>query len=287
MVRILVVTKHQIRVGDKLTGRHGNKGIVSKIIPSHKMPYISDGTSLDAILSPFGIISRMNLGQLKELNLGWHSFMLRNIVLNNEISTSCQLKSEKIKSFLNQYNNFTENQKTINELLINHSLYKQKNIYFQRDSFEEKNKNEKNSFQLLLNKNENRIKAYDGITGYPYHRLVTTGYLYMFKLNHLVDEKIHARTIGPEHLITKQPLGGKSRQGGQRFGEMEVWGIQSYGASFLLHEMSTIKSSSSNSKKRHLDRYRYVLLSNYTQFSGAFGILMKELWGLCLNIRGF
>lgn len=235
-VVVYVATKRKLSEGDKLAGRHGNKGVVARIIPEENMPYMPDGTPVDIVLNPLGVPSRMNVGQILECHLGWAAKTLG-------MKVSCPVfdgaKEAEIK-----------------ELLKKAGLPK-----------------------------DGKITLYDGYSGEPFDQRVTVGYMYILKLIHLVDEKIHARSIGPYSLVTQQPLGGKAQFGGQRLGEMEVWALEAYGAAFTLQEMLTVKSDDVSGRTRI---YEAIVKGEQRLTHGtpeSFNVLIKELQGLCLDIR--
>ena len=235
-VVVYVATKRKLQVGDKMAGRHGNKGIVSRIMPEEDMPFLEDGRSVDLVLNPLGVPSRMNVGQLLETHLGWAAKLL-NIYCETPV-----------------FNGATEQE--IRNLLKEAGLPE-----------------------------DGKTVVCDGFTGLPLEQKVTVGYIYMLKLNHLVDEKIHARSIGPYSLVTQQPLGGKAHFGGQRFGEMEVWALEAYGAAYTLQEMLTVKSDDVTGRSRI---YEAIVKGEQALSPGipeSFNVLVKELQGLCLDIR--
>src|SRR4029450_5660203 len=218
MVKIYVATKRQLSVGDKMAGRHGNKGVIARIVPEEDMPFLEDGTPCDILLNPLGVPSRMNVGQILETHLGWAA-----AVLGFQAQTPV-------------FDGATEDEihKAIDE--ANRAL---------RD----RRKHRKSERKALTDRELDvempyggKIQLYDGRTGERFEQKTTVGYIYMMKLHHLVDDKIHARATGPYSLITHQPLGGKARTGGQRFGEMEVWGLEAYGSAYVLQELLTVKS---------------------------------------------
>jgi DNA-directed RNA polymerase subunit beta len=223
-------------VGDKMAGRHGNKGIVSRILPEEDMPFMENGKAVDIVLNPLGVPSRMNVGQLLETHLGW----------------AAQALGLHIESPV--FNGTTEQE--IRDLLKQAKLPE-----------------------------DGKAVVFDGFTGQPFDQKITVGYIYMVKLNHLVDEKIHARSIGPYSLVTQQPLGGKAHFGGQRFGEMEVWALEAYGAAYTLQEMLTVKSDDVLGRSRI---YEAIVKGEQRLTPGtpeSFNVLVKELQGLCLDIR--
>jgi DNA-directed RNA polymerase subunit beta len=233
---VYIATKRKVSEGDKLAGRHGNKGVVSRIIPEENMPYMPDGTPVDVILNPLGVPSRMNVGQILETHLGWAAKIL-GISVDSPVFDGAS-------------------EKEIKEM-------------FQEAGLPE----------------DGKITLYDGFSGEPFDNKITVGYIYMMKLIHLVDEKIHARSIGPYSLVTQQPLGGKAQFGGQRLGEMEVWALEAYGAAFTLQEMLTVKSDDVSGRTRI---YEAIVKGEQRLTHGtpeSFNVLIKELQGLGLDIR--
>ncbi len=235
-VVVHVAMKRKISVGDKLSGRHGNKGVVSRILPEEDMPFMEDGSTVDIILNPLGVPSRMNVGQLLETHLGWAA---KNLDIKVATSTFGDVKEKQIKELLKKAN-LSVDGKTI---------------------------------------------LYDGHTGKPFHQRVTVGSMYVMKLVHMVDDKIHARAIGPYSLITQQPLGGKAQFGGQRFGEMEVWALEAYGAAFTLQEVLTVKSDDVEGRTRIYEAIVRGEQKFKPSVPESFNVLMKELQGLCLDVR--
>lgn len=236
LIKVLIAKKRKIAVGDKLSGRHGNKGVISRILPVEDMPYLPDGTPVNVVLNPLGVPSRMNLGQLLETQLGW---VARITGQKFETPVFSGMKEQEIKEWLKKIN-YSEDGKTT---------------------------------------------LYDGRTGEPFAHRVTVGVMYMMKLIHMVDDKIHARSIGPYSLITQQPLGGKAQFGGQRFGEMEVWALEAYGAAYTLQEMLTAKSDDVEGRKK---LYEAIVRGKNIQEPGipeSFNVLVKELQGLGLNVE--
>ena len=236
MVKVYNATKRVISVGDKMAGRHGNKGVISKILPVEDMPYMADGTPVDILLNPLGVPSRMNVGQILETHLGWASAKLG------------------FKSITPVFDGASEEE-------LRRSL-KEAGIPESGKTF-----------------------LYDGRTGERFEQPVTVGYIYMLKLHHLVDDKVHARATGPYSLITQQPLGGKARFGGQRFGEMEVWALEAYGAAFILQELLTVKSDDVEGRTKI---YESMVKGENTLEAGtpaSFDVLTNEIRGLGLNMQ--
>jgi DNA-directed RNA polymerase subunit beta len=236
MVKVFVATKRALAVGDKMAGRHGNKGVIAKILPVEDMPFLDDGTAVEIILNPLGVPSRMNLGQIFETHLGWAARLLGFQAL-------CPV-----------FNGASETE--IREVLRQAGLPE-----------------------------EGKVTLYDGRTGEPFDQKITVGYIYMMKLIHLVDDKIHARATGPYSLITQQPLGGKARYGGQRFGEMEVWALEAYGAAYTLQELLTVKSDDIEGRTKI---YEAMVKGTNALEAGtpvSFDVLTNEIRGLCLNLE--
>ena len=261
MVKVTVATKRTLSVGDKVAGRHGNKGVIAKILPDEDMPYLQDGTPVDIVLNPLGVPGRMNLGQILETHLGWAAAVLGFQAITPVFDGA---KEGEIFECIQEANEYVrkraEDLQTIQEAGATGEL-------------------------LVEMPRDGKITLYDGRTGEPFEQKVTVGYIYMNKLHHLVDEKIHARATGPYSLITQQPLGGKARTGGQRFGEMEVWGLEAYGASYTLQELLTVKSDDVEGRTKI---YESMVKGTNQLEAGtpvSFDVLCNELRGLCLNIH--
>ena len=259
-VRVYVAIQRKIQVGDKLSGRHGNKGVISKILPIEDMPYMKDGTSLDIMLSPLGVPSRMNLGQILETHLGWAA----DQGWSEYKGSTRAAKGAKPGTLISTpvFDGADENE--IHEIL--------RNVNPNRDG------------SLLVNE-DGKATLFDGRTGEAFDSKITIGYTYILKLIHLVDEKIHARSTGPYSMITQQPLGGKAQFGGQRFGEMEVWALEAYGASYALQELLTIKSDDTVGRVKV---YESIVKGDNIPEPGipeSFKVLLKEMQSLCLNVE--
>ncbi|MGX7589257.1 DNA-directed RNA polymerase subunit beta [Candidatus Vidania fulgoroideorum] len=282
-----IFSKRRLQIGDKMSGRHGNKGVISKILPTEDMPYLNDGTPCDLILNPLGVPSRMNLGQLLELNFGLILFILIERI-NKYINEN---EHKKIKNIFNKINP---------DLKIN---YYKKNINYYKNKisilslpFEGAGENELNdlSNKIINNKNlikfkfnffKNKLKLKNGYDGIFFKDYVSVGYMYFLKLHHIAHEKIHARSIGPYSLVTQQPLKGRSRLGGQRFGEMEVWALEAYGAAYTLQEMITIKSDDIKGREINYENISFGKNNRKFNIPESFKILLKEIKCLCLNIE--
>jgi DNA-directed RNA polymerase subunit beta len=260
MVKVYVATKRHISVGDKMAGRHGNKGVIARILPEEDMPFLDDGTTLDILLNPLGVPSRMNVGQILETHLGWAAKML-GFQAVTPVFDGC--REQELHQAL------AEAAERARELEADPDLVARAGA--ERLHF----------CQIPLG---GKVRLRDGRTGEYFDQPVTVGYLYMLKLHHLVDDKIHARATGPYSLITQQPLGGKARTGGQRFGEMEVWGCESYGAAYVLQELLTVKSDDVEGRTKI---YESMVKGRNALEAGtpvSFDVLCNEIRGLCLNI---
>ena len=261
MVKVYVSTKRQLSVGDKMAGRHGNKGVIARIVPEEDMPFLEDGTSIDILLNPLGVPSRMNVGQILETHLGWAAAVLG------------------FQSVTPVFDGATEDEifKAVEE--ANKAV---------RDRRKERKANKTSIGDRDLDAEMpwgGKIQLRDGRTGEPFEQKTTVGYIYMMKLHHLVDDKIHARATGPYSLITQQPLGGKARTGGQRFGEMEVWGLEAYGSAYVLQELLTVKSDDVEGRTKI---YESMVKGTNTLEAGtpvSFDVLCNEIRGLGLNIQ--
>jgi len=235
-VKVFVAVKRKLSVGDKVAGRHGNKGVIAKVLPEEDMPYLPDGTPVEVVLNPLGVPSRMNVGQILETHLGWAA---RSLGLRASSPVFDGAAEKEIKEMLKKAG-------------------------------------------LPLG---GKTVLYDGRTGKPFHQEVTVGYIYLMKLAHLVDDKIHARSIGPYSLVTQQPLGGKAQFGGQRFGEMEVWALEAYGAAHTLQEILTVKSDDVVGRTK---MYESIVKGECALEPGlpeSFNVLVKELQSLCLDVE--
>jgi len=261
MVKIYVAIKRALSIGDKMAGRHGNKGVIAKIMPEEDMPFLGDGTSLDILLNPLGVPSRMNVGQILETHLGWVAKVLGFNAITPVFDGA---NEDDIQRLTNEANELMSKRKA--------ELQSQRQVPPADEFFV-------NIPDTL------KIQLYDGRTGEPFDQKATIGYIYMMKLHHLVDDKIHARATGPYSLITQQPLGGKARTGGQRFGEMEVWALEGYGAAFTLQEMLTVKSDDVEGRTKI---YESMVKGQNTLEAGtplSFDVLCNEIRGLGLNIQ--
>jgi len=291
MVKVFVAIKRRLRPGDKMSGRHGNKGVVSKIVPVEDMPYRENGKPVDIVLNPLGVPSRMNVGQILETHLGWSCTELgeRMNQLINENQKNIE-KTEKIKSFLKSvYGNeiFTDNIETLsNSEFTDLCQNIKKGVPIATPVFDGAKEHDVTKMLELANlPSSGQTKLWDGRTGEKFDRSVTVGTIYMLKLHHLVEDKIHARSTGPYSLVTQQPLGGKAQLGGQRFGEMEVWALEAYGASYTLQEILTVKSDDVAGRVKV---YETIVKGEENFESGipeSFNVLIKEIKSLALNVE--
>ncbi len=290
MVKVFVAVKRKLQPGDKMAGRHGNKGVISKIAPSEDMPYLEDGTPVDVVLNPLGVPSRMNVGQILETHLGWACRGLGEQVgkLLDEAKRSGDYK--KLKSRLKDIYGPDVFKETVEPMddseLIELSNNLRPGIPIATPVFDGAHEDDINKMleQAGLD-TSGQVSLVDGRTGETFDRQVTVGYIYMLKLHHLVDDKIHARSIGPYSLVTQQPLGGKAQFGGQRFGEMEVWALEAYGAAYTLQEMLTVKSDDVSGRTKV---YEAIVRGDDTFEAGipeSFNVLVKELHSLGLNVE--
>jgi DNA-directed RNA polymerase subunit beta len=284
MAKVYVAVKRKLNVGDKMAGRHGNKGVVSNILPEEDMPFFADGTPMDVVLNPLGVPSRMNIGQIMETHLGWASKTLGQQLAAMVEEGAAQVRSEMKDIFSDRETLSLLDSMTDDEILdaarsLNNGIVMKTPVF---DGAEE------DEIWALLKRaglpEDGKALLYDGRTGVPFHNRVTVGYMYYLKLHHLVDEKIHARSTGPYSLVTQQPLGGKAQFGGQRLGEMEVWALEAYGAAYLLQEFLTVKSDDVNGRVKMYEKI--VKGSNFLE-SGmpeSFNVLVKEMMALGLEV---
>jgi len=290
MVKVHLAVKRRIQPGDKMAGRHGNKGVVSQIVPIEDMPYLEDGTPVDIVLNPLGVPSRMNIGQVLETHLGFAAKGLGDKI--GRILDE-QRQQHEIREFLDKIYNQVGGGVTKVELdnLQDEEIIELANnlrggVPMATPVFDGANEDEiKAMLELADLPTSGQLTLYDGRTGEPFSRPVTVGYMYMLKLNHLVDDKVHARSTGPYSLVTQQPLGGKAQFGGQRFGEMEVWALEAYGAAYTLQEMLTVKSDDVNGRTK---MYKNIVDGDHRMEAGmpeSFNVLVKEIRSLGINIE--
>jgi DNA-directed RNA polymerase subunit beta len=287
LVKVYIAMKRKLSVGDKMAGRHGNKGVIARILPDEDMPYLEDGTAVEIVLNPLGVPSRMNVGQILETHLGWAGKELGSKIADLLRENS---KEETIRRELKTLFKGTTLEQEISEVpddelaavadTLSHGVFTGSPVF---DGSRE------SEIKALLKSSglpeSGKTDLYDGMTGEKFEQPVTVGYIYMLKLSHLVDDKIHARSIGPYSLITQQPLGGKAQFGGQRFGEMEVWALEAYGAAFILQELLTAKSDDVYGRTKI---YEAIVKGEAAMEPGvpeSFNVLIRELQSLCLDVE--
>ena len=288
MVKVYLAVKRRVQPGDKMAGRHGNKGVISMIVPTEDMPYMEDGTPVDIVLNPLGVPSRMNIGQVLETHLGWAAKGLGQRI--GEM-LQVQATAAALRKFLDTvYNSNSREKVDLAQLndgeIVALARNLQKGVPMATPVFDGANETEiKHLLKLAGLPETGQTTLYDGRTGDPFDRPISVGYMYMMKLNHLVDDKMHARSTGPYSLVTQQPLGGKAQFGGQRFGEMEVWALEAYGAAYTLQEMLTVKSDDVSGRNQ---MYKNIVDGNHEMAAGmpeSFNVLVKEIRSLGINIE--
>jgi DNA-directed RNA polymerase subunit beta len=290
MVKVFVAVKRKLQPGDKMAGRHGNKGVISRITPSEDMPYLADGTPVDLVLNPLGVPSRMNVGQILETHLGWAAAGLGRQIgdVLEKVRKSMDMKPvrEHLKKLYGKDMYGKEIQDLSDDEVRELASNLSHGVPFASPVFD--GAREDDIVQCLEQaglEHSGQVTLVDGRTGEPFDRNVTVGYIYMLKLHHLVDDKIHARSIGPYSLVTQQPLGGKAQFGGQRFGEMEVWALEAYGAAYTLQEMLTVKSDDVSGRTKVYEAIVRGADNFEAGIPESFNVLVKELRSLCLNVE--
>ena len=298
MVKVFIAIKRRLQAGDKMAGRHGNKGVVSRILPVEDMPYMADGRPVDIVLNPLGVPSRMNIGQILEVHLGWAA---KGIGERIDRMLKEQRKASELREFLNKLYNSSGKKEDLDSLtdeeIIELASNLRKGASFASPVFDGAKESEIREMlnlaypsedpeveKLGFNDSKTQITLYDGRSGEAFDRKVTVGVMHYLKLHHLVDEKMHARSTGPYSLVTQQPLGGKAQFGGQRFGEMEVWALEAYGAAYTLQEMLTVKSDDVNGRTK---MYENIVKGEHKIDAGmpeSFNVLVKEIRSLGLDI---
>ncbi|HZS80870.1 MAG TPA: DNA-directed RNA polymerase subunit beta, partial [Herbaspirillum sp.] len=296
MVKVYLAVKRRLQPGDKMAGRHGNKGVVSRILPVEDMPHMADGTPADIVLNPLGVPSRMNVGQVLEVHLGWAA---KGLGLRIGEMLNAQVRIAELRSFLstiyNESGKKEELDKFSDQEILELASNLKKGVPFATPVFDGAHESETRRMldlaypdhiarQLGMTPSKNQVTMYDGRTGEAFERTVTVGYMHYLKLHHLVDDKMHARSTGPYSLVTQQPLGGKAQFGGQRFGEMEVWALEAYGASYVLQEMLTVKSDDVNGRTKV---YENLVKGDHVIDAGipeSFNVLVKEIHSLGIDI---
>ena len=287
MVKVYLAVKRRVQPGDKMAGRHGNKGVISSIVPVEDMPYRADGTPVDIVLNPLGVPSRMNVGQVLETHLGWAA---RGLGLKLGRMVDDGSKVTDIRKFLDEIYNCSGKQEDLKSFsdgeIVELASNLRKGVPMATPVFDGANEDEiKHMLKLAELPESGQTPLIDGRTGESFDREVTVGYMYMLKLNHLVDDKMHARSTGPYSLVTQQPLGGKAQFGGQRFGEMEVWALEAYGAAYTLQEMLTVKSDDVNGRTK---MYKNIVDGDHRMEAGmpeSFNVLVKEIRSLGINLE--
>jgi DNA-directed RNA polymerase subunit beta len=296
MVKVYLAVKRRLQPGDKMAGRHGNKGVVSRIVPVEDMPYMADGTPADIVLNPLGVPSRMNVGQVLEVHLGWAA---KGLGLRIGEMLKAQAKAAELRAFLTAIYNESGRSEDLDSFSDEEILSLADNLKygvpFATPVFDGAHETEIRRMldlaypdhianHLGMTPSKNQVTMYDGRTGEAFERTVTVGYMHVLKLHHLVDDKMHARSTGPYSLVTQQPLGGKAQFGGQRFGEMEVWALEAYGASYVLQEMLTVKSDDVNGRTKV---YENLVKGDHVIDAGmpeSFNVLVKEIRSLGIDI---
>ena len=292
MVKVYLAVKRRIQPGDKMAGRHGNKGVISMIRPIEDMPFTADGNPVDIVLNPLGVPSRMNVGQVLETHLGWAAKGL-GIKIGKMLEAQYDQEKAKvtaIREYLDKIYNSSGRKEDLESFTDTEILEMAANLVagvpMASPVFDGASEDEIRAMLRLADLPEHgQVTLYDGLTGEPFEREVTVGYMYMLKLNHLVDDKMHARSTGPYSLVTQQPLGGKAQFGGQRFGEMEVWALEAYGAAYTLQEMLTVKSDDVTGRTR---MYKNIVDGDHKMEAGmpeSFNVLIKEIRSLAVNIE--
>jgi len=287
MVKVYLAVKRRMQPGDKMAGRHGNKGVVSMIVPVEDMPHTEDGVPVDIVLNPLGVPSRMNVGQVLETHLGWAA---KGLGLKIDKMLKANGEVQQLRNFLDEIYNQDDGisvdlKEFSDDEIVSMSKNLRKGVPMATPVFDGAQESEiKRMLKLADLPEDGQTYLWDGRTGEAFDRKITVGYMHMLKLNHLVDDKMHARSTGPYSLVTQQPLGGKAQFGGQRFGEMEVWALEAYGASYTLQEMLTVKSDDVIGRNK---MYKNIVDSNHSMDAGmpeSFNVLMKEIRSLGLNI---
>jgi DNA-directed RNA polymerase subunit beta len=296
MVKVFVAVKRKLQPGDKMAGRHGNKGVISRIMPAEDMPYLEDGQPVDIVLNPLGVPSRMNVGQILETHLGWASATIGREIgeIVDKVRKSGKVGElrKKLEKIYRKDELMEGGRELTDPEIVDLGANLRRGVPIATPVFDGAREDDINAMleQAGLART-GQVWLTDGRTGERFERPVTVGYIYMLKLHHLVDDKIHARSIGPYSLVTQQPLGGKAQFGGQRFGEMEVWALEAYGAAYTLQEILTVKSDDVAGRTKV---YEAIVRGEDNFEAGipeSFNVLVKELRSLGLNVelnqRGF
>ena len=297
MVKVFVAVKRKLQPGDKMAGRHGNKGVISRILPAEDMPFLDDGTPVDIVLNPLGVPSRMNVGQIFETHLGWAARGLgqqitealeewREANPDPQAGAAPEAVVERLKTSMASSTTPRSTHARADQIVELAENLLKNGVPMATPVFDGAREADVSAMLELAGLDTSgQVDLFDGRTGDAFDRKVTVGYIYMLKLHHLVDDKIHARSIGPYRLVTQQPLGGKAQFGGQRFGEMEVWALQAYGAAYTLQEMLTVKSDDVVGRTKV---YEAIVKGDDTFEAGipeSFNVLVKEMRSLGLNVE--
>jgi len=287
LVKVYVAMKRKLSVGDKMAGRHGNKGVIARILPEEDMPYLPDGTPVEIVLNPLGVPSRMNVGQILETHLGWAASSLgKKIAGLIKQNSDVNFVREQLRKEFAGTATLRQLEELDDEMLLRVTHGMERGIWFGTAVFDGAKESEIKALLAAAGlPSSGKTPLFDGMTGEQFEQPVTVGYIYMLKLSHLVDDKIHARSIGPYSLITQQPLGGKAQFGGQRFGEMEVWALEAYGAAYILQELLTAKSDDVYGRTKI---YEAIVKGEAAIEPGvpeSFNVLIRELQSLCLDVE--
>ena len=288
MVKIYVAMKRKLSVGDKMAGRHGNKGVIARVLPEEDMPFLPDGTPVEVVLNPLGVPSRMNVGQVLETHLGWaaaeHGTWFRAALdVGRQVAIE-ELRAKLQETLRDKNGGWTAG--AADEEVIQAAGSLGEGVTFASPVFDGASEGDiRHQLQIAGLPESGKIRLRDGKTGEPFEQLVTVGYIYLMKLSHLVDDKIHARSIGPYSLITQQPLGGKAQFGGQRFGEMEVWALEAYGAAHILQELLTVKSDDVYGRTKIYEALVKGETAVEPGLPESFNVLVRELQSLCLDVE--
>jgi DNA-directed RNA polymerase subunit beta len=286
MVKVFVAVKRKLQPGDKMAGRHGNKGVISKIAPIEDMPHLENGTPVDIVLNPLGVPSRMNVGQILETHLGWAAKGLGHRI-GELVKNQQKMVIGDVKKILEHIYSGKEEDvsKLTDEEILALAQNLKEGVPFATPVFDGAAEAEINAMLEMAGLPQSgQVTLHDGRTGEAFDRPVTVGYMHMLKLHHLVDDKMHARSTGPYSLVTQQPLGGKAQFGGQRFGEMEVWALEAYGAAYTLQEMLTVKSDDITGRTKV---YENIVKGDHKIDAGmpeSFNVLVKEIRSLGIDI---
>ncbi|HHW4683015.1 MAG TPA: DNA-directed RNA polymerase subunit beta, partial [Xylella sp.] len=291
MIKVFLAVKRRIQPGDKMAGRHGNKGVVSNVVPVEDMPFMQNGTPVDIVLNPLGVPSRMNIGQILEVHLGWAAKGLGHRIQRMlELKVAIADLRKFLEEIYNHDHSIVGQRADLSQFSDDELLKMAQNLTdgvpMASPVFDGASEQEiKRMLELAELPSSGQTQLYDGRTGDPFDRKTTVGYMHYLKLNHLVDDKMHARSTGPYSLVTQQPLGGKAQFGGQRFGEMEVWALEAYGAAYTLQEMLTVKSDDVQGRNQ---MYKNIVDGDHQMVAGmpeSFNVLVKEIRSLAINIE--